>query len=80
MFAPASSAVTVKIAVAVANKKDWLLWHLDTKRAFIQTHLDEAICMRLPAGCRDNSQRSLGGTTYGHPYEATRARGVPEAP
>ena len=31
-------------------------------------------------GAGNNSQCSLGGTTCRHPYEATRARGVPEAP
>ena len=31
-------------------------------------------------GAGNNSQCSLGGTTCGHSYEATRARGVPEAP
>ena len=50
-FAPTPSAANVKIAVAVANKKGWLLRHLDVKQAFIQAHLDEAVYMRLPAGC-----------------------------
>ena len=45
----------MKIAVAVANDKGWLLRHLDVKQAFIQAHLDEAVYMRLPAGCGDMS-------------------------
>ena len=53
MFAPTSSAASVKIAVAVANEKGWLLRHLDVKQAFIQAYLDEAVYMRLPAGCGD---------------------------
>ena len=43
----------MKIAVAVANEKGWLLQHLDVKQAFIQAHLDEAVYTRLPAGCGD---------------------------
>ena len=50
-FAPTPSAASVKIAVAVANEKGWLLRHLDVKQAFIQANLDEAVYMRLPTGC-----------------------------
>ena len=32
---PAPSAASVKIAVAVANEKNRLLWHLDLKHAFM---------------------------------------------
>ena len=66
-FAPTPSAASVKIAVAVANEKGWLLRHLDVKQAFIQAHLDEAVYMRLPAGCGDISgevvllQRAVSG-------------------
>ena len=42
-FAPTPSAASVKIGVAVANGKGWLLRHLDVKQAFIQAHLDEAV-------------------------------------
>ena len=45
----------MKITVAVANEKGWLLRHLDVKQAFIQVHLDEAVYMRLSAGCGDMS-------------------------
>ena len=34
----------------------------------------------LARGAGNNSQHSLGGTTCGHPYEATRSRVVQEAP
>ena len=54
-FAPTPSTASVKIAVVVANEKGWLLWHLDVQQAFIQAHLDEAVYMRLPAGCGDMS-------------------------
>ena len=43
----------MKIAVAVANEKGWLLRHLDVKQAFFQAHLGEAVNTRLPAGCGD---------------------------
>ena len=45
----------MKITVAGANEKGWLLRHLDIKKASIQAHLDEAVYMRLPAGCGDVS-------------------------
>ena len=54
-FAPTPSAASVKTIVAVANEKDWLLWHLDIKQALIQAHLNEAVYMRLHAGCGDMS-------------------------
>ena len=54
-FSPTPSTASVKIAVAVANEKGWLLRHLDVKQAFIQAHFDEAVYMRLPAGCGDMS-------------------------
>ena len=55
-FAPTPSAASVEIAiVAVANGKDWLLRHPDGKQAFIRAHLNEAVYMRLPAGCGDMS-------------------------
>ena len=53
--APIPSAVSARIAVAVANDKDWLLQYQDIKGAFIQAHLDKAVYMRLPAGCGDMS-------------------------
>ena len=55
MLAPTPSAASVKIDVAVANQKGWLLRHLDVKQAFIHAHLDEAVYMILPAGCGDMS-------------------------
>ena len=53
MFAPTPSAASVKVTVAVVNEKDWLLRHLDIKYAFIQSHLNGAVYMRLPAGYGD---------------------------
>ena len=50
-FAPTPSAASVKIAVAVAIEKGWLLRHLDVKQASIQANLDEAVYTRLPTGC-----------------------------
>ena len=52
-FAPTPSAASVNIVVAVVNEKDWLLWHLDIKQAFIQAKLSEAIYMRLHVGLGD---------------------------
>ena len=44
-------------------------------------HIGRALSFSAGAcevGAGNNSQRSLGGTTCRHPYEATRVRGVPE--
>ena len=38
-LAPTPLAVSVKIAVATANEKDWLLRHVEVKQAFIQAHV-----------------------------------------
>ena len=46
--------------------------HIDVRFYFLRG------LVRLGAG--NNSHCSLGGSTCGYPYEATRARGVPEAP
>ena len=54
-FAPTPSAANGKIVVVVANEKGWLLRHLDVKQGFIQAHLDEAVYMRLSAGCGNMS-------------------------
>ena len=54
-FTPSLLAASVKIAVALANERGWLLRHLDVRHVFIQARLDEAVYMRLPAGCGDMS-------------------------
>ena len=54
-FAPTPSAGSVKIAVAMANEKGRLLRHLGVMQSFTQVHLNEAVYMRLPAGCGDMS-------------------------
>ena len=54
-FALTPSARSVKIAVAVANEKSWLLRHLDVKQALIQARLDKAVYMRFPLVCGDMS-------------------------
>ena len=42
-FPSIPSDASVRIAVAVANEKGWLLRHLDVKQSFVQAHLDEAV-------------------------------------
>ena len=54
-LAPTPSDASVKVAVAAANEKGWLLRPLDAKHAFIQVHLNEAVYMKLPAGYGDMS-------------------------
>ena len=59
MCSPTPSAASVNIVVAVANGKGWLVRHLDVRQAFIQAHLDEAICTRLPTGYGDMSSEAI---------------------
>ena len=47
---PTPSAASVKIAVAVADEKGWLLRRLDVKQAFIQLYLAEGPVQRLGGG------------------------------
>ena len=44
--------------------------HVDALSFFVRAY---------EVGAVDNSQCSIGGTTCRHPYETSRARGVPEA-
>ena len=48
-----------------------------SKHIDVRFHFSAGAC---EVGVANNLQYSLGGTTCGHPYEDTRARGVPEAP
>ena len=48
-----------------------------SKHINVRFHFPAGAC---EVGAGNNSQCSLGGTTCRHPYEAARARGVPEVP
>lgn len=56
-FAPTPAAASMEIVVTVANENDWLSRHLEINQAFIRSHLDEVVFMRLPDDCGDMNGR-----------------------
>lgn len=55
-FPPTPAVASMKIAVDVANKKHRLSRHLGHKASVYSSAFDEAMYMRLPAGCSDMSE------------------------
>ena len=51
MFAPTVSGSCVRLLSAIACECDLDLCHFDVDQAFVQSHLDEDVFLRLPKGC-----------------------------
>jgi Reverse transcriptase (RNA-dependent DNA polymerase) len=47
-YAPVADFVVVRIVIATASAKQWIIHHLDVKSAFLNGYLDEDIYMSLP--------------------------------
>ena len=49
--APTVSSSCVRLLIAIACEYDLDLCHFDVDQAFVQSHLDEDVFLRLPKGC-----------------------------
>ena len=50
-FSPCPSVMSIHLLAALACELDLDLCHFDAEQAFIQSDLNEVVCIRLPPGC-----------------------------
>ena len=51
LFAPTVAVSSVRLLAALACELNLDLCHFDIEQAFVQSDLEEDVCMRLPQGC-----------------------------
>ena len=66
-FAPTVSKSCVRLLSAIACECDLNICHFDVDQAFVQSDLEEDVCLQLPKGCGDFSGKvvRLNKSFYG---------------
>lgn len=60
VFAPVVRITTIRMLLSLAGKKNYRVWHIDIKTAFLNGILKEVIYMQQPPGREDENHREWG--------------------
>jgi hypothetical protein len=58
-FAPIIKWVTIRVVVALATQRRWIICHLDVKTTFLNGELIEEVCIQQPFGFVVSSKEKL---------------------
>ncbi|MCO5569079.1 hypothetical protein L7F22_022786 [Adiantum nelumboides] len=63
MFAPVAKMTTVKVVIAMAVAKGWILHQIDVKNAFLHGDLQEEVYIEQPQGFQDKGNLDCVSTS-----------------